>query len=166
MTDDLSQPRPASGQPDERPTGGPTFRERVVPGAGGWIAVLAFAGVFGVALSVVSVTVGAVVAAVLLGLGVVLAWTTSPVVTVIGGELHAGAAHIPLSLLGEVSVLDRAGVREQMGPPWDPRAFACLRTWAGGAIRVEVVDPQDPTPYWIVSSRRAGDLAAALSARD
>jgi hypothetical protein len=142
------------------------FRERLVPGVGGWSGVVVFAAVFGIALSVVSPLVGVVVAGVLLVLGVTLAWVTSPVVEVVGGELRAGAAHIPLEHLGGVGVLDRTGVREQMGPAWDPRAFACLRTWAGGAVRAEVLDPSDPTPYWIVSSRRASDLAAAISARD
>ena len=166
MTDDQAQPVPTPGQQAADRTAGTTFRERLVPGVGGWVAVVAFAGVFGVALSVVTTTVGVLVGVVLLVLGIAGAWQTSPVVEVAAGELRAGSAHIPLSLLGDVRVLDRAGVREQMGPPWDPRAFACLRTWAGGAVRVEVIDPQDPTPYWIVSSRRAGDLAAALSSRD
>lgn len=165
MTADLPQPAPASGPHDDHDTR-PAFRERLVPGVGGWLAVVAFAGVFGVALSVVTVTVGVVVGLVLLVLGGILAWVTSPVVEVVGAELHAGKAHIPLRFLGDVRVLDRDGVREQMGPTWDPRAFACLRTWTGGAVRVEVIDEADTTPYWIVSSRRAGDLAAALSARD
>jgi hypothetical protein len=165
MTADLPQPAPASG-PHDDDGAQPIFRERLVPGVGGWVAVVAFAGVFGVALSVISPTVGVVVGVVLLVLGAGLAWATSPVVEVRGGELHAGAAHIALPFLGDVRVLDRDGVREQMGPTWDARAFACLRTWAGGAVRVEVVDTTDVTPYWIVSSRRAGDLAAALSARD
>jgi hypothetical protein len=30
-------------------------------------------------------------------------------------------------------------------------------------VRVEVVDPQDPTPYWLVSTRRPDDLARALT---
>ena len=166
MTDDHAQPVPTSGRRDGDRTAGLPFHERLVPGVGGWVAVAAFAGVFGVALSVVTTTVGVLVGAALLVLGIAGAWLTSPVVEVTAGELRAGAAHIPLGLLGDVRVLDRAGVREEMGPPWDPRAFACLRTWAGGAVRVEVLDPQDPTPYWIVSSRRADDLAAALSVRD
>lgn len=132
---------------------------------GGWFGLVVLAGVVGVAASVAGTTVAVVVGAGVLVAGLVAAWVTSPVVEVVGADLRAGAACIPLRLLGEVRVLDRDGVREQMGPPWDPRAFACLRTWAGGGIRVEVLDPADPTPYWIVSSRRAGDLAAALSVR-
>ena len=139
------------------------FSERLLPGAGGWVGVLVFALVLAVALSVVNLVTAAVTGLVALVVGVVLAWLYSPVVAVRDGELVAGDAHIPLELLGEVTVLDRDGVQQAMGTRWDPRAFACLRTWAGGGVRVEVVDPHDPTPYWIVSSRRAHDLAAALT---
>lgn len=141
------------------------FSERLLPGPGGWIGVVAFAAVMGVALSVVSPAAAVVTGLVALAAGVLVAWAYSPVVAVRDGELVAGKAHIPVSLLGEVTVLDRAGVLRAMGTEWDPRAFACLRTWAGGGVRVEVTDPADPAPYWIVSSRRPHDLAAALADR-
>lgn len=32
------------------------------------------------------------------------------------------------------------------------------------AVRVEVLDPEDPTPYWVVSTRRPMELAASLEA--
>jgi hypothetical protein len=32
----------------------------------------------------------------------------------------------------------------------------------GPAVRIEVVDPDDPTPYWVISTRRPEDLIAAL----
>jgi hypothetical protein len=133
-----------------------------VPGPGVWAGVVVFAAVVAVAVSVASWTVSAVVGAVVLVVGVVLVLWSSPVVEVVAGELRAGSAHVPLSDLGAVVVLDRAGVGRAMGPAWDARAFACLRTWTGGAIHVEVLDPSDPTPYWIVSSRDAEGLAAAI----
>jgi hypothetical protein len=30
-------------------------------------------------------------------------------------------------------------------------------------VRVEITDPADPAPYWLVSSRRPVELAEALS---
>lgn len=141
------------------------FSERLLPGVGGWFAVVAFALVLGVALIVVNLTTAVLTAVVALVAGVALAWAYSPVVAVRDGELVAGRAHIPLSQLGEVTVLDREGIHQAMGTAWDPRAFACLRTWAKGGVRVDVVDPSDLTPYWIVSSRHAHDLAAALTDR-
>jgi hypothetical protein len=34
-----------------------------------------------------------------------------------------------------------------------------------GGVRVDVADDDDPTPYWLVSSRRPAALAAALTDR-
>jgi hypothetical protein len=33
-----------------------------------------------------------------------------------------------------------------------------------GGVRVDVADPDDPTPYWLVSSRHPDKLAEALRA--
>ncbi|MFE1975819.1 DUF3093 family protein [Streptomyces hygroscopicus] len=46
----------------------------------------------------------------------------------------------------------------------DPRAFMLLRSYIPTALRVEVTDPEDPTPYVYVSTRNPEALAAALTA--
>jgi hypothetical protein len=38
------------------------------------------------------------------------------------------------------------------------------RPWIKGAVQVHLDDPSDPTPYWVVSSRRPATLASALLA--
>lgn len=139
-----------------------SFAERLWPGPSGWSVVLATAVVSGIALLPVGTAPAVVAAVAALVVAVLVAVTTSPHVQVVDGELRAGAAHIPLELLGDVTVLDRAGVRRAMGPDLDARAYVCLRSWVDGAVRVEVVDPGDPTPYWIVSSRWPDALAEAI----
>nr|WP_284301161.1 DUF3093 family protein [Homoserinibacter gongjuensis] len=42
-------------------------------------------------------------------------------------------------------------------------AWLLIRGWIPDVVRVELDDPQDPTPYWIISSRRADELAAAIA---
>lgn len=140
------------------------FRERLLPGVGGFAAILGFAFVTFVALSVVSLRAAWVTGVVVGVAGLVAAWLTAPVVAVRDGELHAGRAHLPARLLGPVEVLDRDGVRATMGPGYDPRAFVCLRAWIGGAVVAPVTDPADPTPTWLISSRRPRALAAAIEA--
>ena len=140
------------------------FRERLLPGIGGIAAVVGFAFVTFVALSVVDLRAAWATAVAVGVAGLVGAWLTAPVVAVRDGELHAGRAHLPVSLLGPVEVLDREGVRAAMGPGYDPRAFVCLRAWIGGAVTAPVTDPADPTPTWLVSSRRPRALAAAIEA--
>lgn len=148
-----------------RPAAGALHSERLLPSLAGWFGIVAFALVLGVALTVAGPVAAVVTAVVTLVVGCAVAWWTAPVVEVRDGVLRAGGTEIPTSLLADVVTLDREGVREQMGTGWDARAFACLRTWTGGAIRADVVDPADPTPFWVVSTRRPDDLAAAVTAQ-
>jgi len=115
-------------------------------------------------------TLGYVVGAVAAVAVVVLLVTTSPVVVVDLGEpdvgegpsLEAGRAHIGAEHLGEAEMLDAGRLRAVMGPEADARAYLCHRSWVRQGVRVEVTDPRDPTPYWLVSSRRPEELVAAL----
>lgn len=149
-------PTPAS-------TVAPAYSERLWSGPLGWATVLIFGVFMGISLFPVNATVAIVVGAVVLVAGVVVSVTTAPRVAVAGGELRAGGAHIPLGLLGEVRELDAGETRVELGPALDARAYVCLRAGARTAVRVEVVDAADPTPYWLVSTRRPHELARAVT---
>jgi hypothetical protein len=141
-----------------------TFRERLWPGPLGWFLVIGFAGFIAIAVLPVDPAVALVAAAITALAGAVVAVRTSPVVAVVGGELRAGRARIPVGLLGQPRPLDRAGIRTALGPGSDARAHVCLRAWIGSAVEVPLLDPADPTPSWLVSSRRPSTLVAALEA--
>ncbi|MGO3432388.1 MAG: DUF3093 domain-containing protein, partial [Cellulosimicrobium funkei] len=133
MTDaaDRSTPsstRGAAGTPGTAGTA--SYRERLVPGVGGWAAALGFALVLGIALWPASHAVALGVGGLAAVAGVVALWWTSPVVDVADGELRAGRAHVPASLLGQVTTLDADAMRVQLGPRLDARAYVCLRAWA------------------------------------
>jgi hypothetical protein len=85
-------------------------------------------------------------------------------IRVADGVLHAGRAHIDTSLLGEISALDADQTRRTAGREADARAFLLLRPYLKRAVKVQLVDPADPTPYWLLSSRHPDRLAAALQA--
>ncbi|MGH4036114.1 DUF3093 domain-containing protein [Actinomycetota bacterium Odt1-20B] len=85
-------------------------------------------------------------------------------IRVVAGSLVAGDAKIPVSALGDAEVLDAEGARAWRTHRADPRAFMLLRSYIPTALRVEVVDPEDPTPYVYVSTRHPEALAAALAA--
>jgi hypothetical protein len=84
-------------------------------------------------------------------------------VRVVGGELRAGSAVLPLHHVGRVEVVDRRDKQAALGPELDPAAFVLHRAWVGPVVRVQVTDPADPTPYWVVSVRRPDRLLAALA---
>lgn len=89
------------------------------------------------------------------------------VVRVDGGELRVDDAHIPVSFVTEVNVLDARAKAALLGPAARPYAFVVQRPWISGGVRVVIDDPADPTPYWVVSSRHPAELASAIvAARD
>jgi hypothetical protein len=77
-------------------------------------------------------------------------------------ELWVGDAHLPLRFVGEVDVIDRHHKRKALGPELDPAAFVVHRGWINSVVRVHLTDPEDPTPYWMISTRRPERLAEAL----
>jgi hypothetical protein len=80
------------------------------------------------------------------------------------GQLTAGRARIGAEHLGEAVPLDVDAARRLAGPEADARAFLLLRPYLKRAVRVEITDPADPAPYWLLCTRRPDDLAAALRA--
>ncbi len=120
-----------------------------------WLAVLA-ATPEAVAWSVTAVAM-AVLVALFVSYG-------RPRVSVDGTTFRAGRAHIPLELVGPATALDADGVRRQAGVDADARAYLLLRPYLKRGVRVDIADPADPTPYWLVSSRRPDALVSALEA--
>ncbi len=78
------------------------------------------------------------------------------------GELRIKRAHIPLRYLGEVEVISKRnfGIERTRGA--DPAAFFATTFWISQGLKVQVKDERDPTPYWLISSRRSEELARAL----
>jgi hypothetical protein len=85
-------------------------------------------------------------------------------IVVSGGELRAGRAHISTTHLGTATPLDADQTRRLAGPEADARAYLLLRPYLKRAVRVEVTDPADRTPYWLLHTRHPDLLASALTA--
>ena len=83
-------------------------------------------------------------------------------VSVAEGWFRAGRARIEGVHLGAVAALDPEETRRVAGPEADARAYLLLRPYLKRAVRVEITDPADPAPYWLVSSRHPEELARAV----
>ncbi|MEU5319767.1 DUF3093 domain-containing protein [Streptomyces sp. NPDC021056] len=83
-------------------------------------------------------------------------------IRVVGGSLIAGEAKIPVTALGAAEVLDAEEARAWRTYKADTRAFLLLRAYIPTALRVEVTDPEDPTPYLYLSTREPERLAEAI----
>lgn len=88
----------------------------------------------------------------------------SAVVCVRDGTLTAGRASIPVRQLGAVQALDPETTRLLLGRHADARAYLLVRPYLRRAVRVDVNDPADPAPYWLVATRHPDRLVAALTA--
>lgn len=89
-------------------------------------------------------------------------WLSRTVVEVADGELWVGDAHLPLPFIADVDVIASSEKQRALGPELDPAAFIVHRPWARTAVRIWLDDDDDPTPYWVVSTRRPEQLAGLL----
>lgn len=79
-----------------------------------------------------------------------------------GVELWAGQAHLPVSVIARTAVVPRSAKSAALGRQLDPAAFVLHRNWVGPMVLVVLDDPDDPTPYWLVSCRRPDRVLSAL----
>jgi len=115
-------------------------------------------------LAPVSLEAGIIGAVVLYGGCLAVAFGTAPRIQVSEGRLSVAKASIPLDLVGEVVVYEGADATAQLRTKLDARAWLMIRGWVHTLVKVEITDPADPVPYWLLSSRRPHDLANAIAA--
>ena len=91
-----------------------------------------------------------------------LSQSTVLAVEVTVDQLRVGRASIDRKFLGTFEVLSSEQMRQFRGPLADPAGYMALRFWIATGVKIEITDPDDPTPYWLVSSKKAQPLMAAL----
>ena len=78
-------------------------------------------------------------------------------------ELRAGTAHIELKYLGQATALDSKEMGRLRTRDADPASFLIFRFWRSTGVKVEINDPRDQTPYWLITSKRNKELAEILN---
>jgi hypothetical protein len=102
-----------------------------------------------------------------IALGLLVSWLVSygsARLVVSEGSFRAGRAHIGGEHLGAATPLDPEETRRTAGVEADARAYLLLRPYLKRAVKVEITDPADPAPYWLVCTRHPEELARALTA--
>ncbi|MBM6592253.1 DUF3093 domain-containing protein [Brevibacterium sp. RIT 803] len=148
----------ATTQPETRVV----YTEKLGPSIGMWILIVIAAA--STALMVLPVwTAGTIILPVISF--VLLAWWLRSLgisIIVTERQLFVGDAHIDRRYVTDATGYDSEDARTARGTGLDARAFLMLRPWAKCAVRIDIHDESDPTPYWLVSSKRPMELAAAL----
>lgn len=99
----------------------------------------------------------------LLPLSVIIVWSLGRgAVEVCDGEVRTRGAHLPLRYVSGAIALDERTLRRVVGREGDPAAFVSIRPWIGPGVQLWLDDPDDPAPYWVLSSRHPQRLVDAI----
>lgn len=139
------------------------LRERVYPGwafylATGFIPLACAIILFAISVDYFLVTF-LIVEATILTTSII----TAPVISVTEESLAINSVSIPRNLVGSVSIVPTERGFAERGTELDPRAFLRLQVGVKELVKIMVLDPQDPTPYWLLSTRRGAELKSILN---
>lgn len=139
------------------------FRERLYPPLGLFVALLLGYPMVFLAAIPFGTEVAVIASACLPSAIIVTVYLFSPKL-LIADRLLAGRFSIPFDAIGEATALDGEEFKRLLGSGYDARARVMLGGYSKTGVRIEIVDPADPTPYVLLSSRRPQELASALRA--
>jgi hypothetical protein len=136
-----------------------SYSERVFPGLSFFLAtlfapaalyliVLAFDDLWALITFVVSE-----LAIIFLGL------LAAPTLSLSSKTLSIGNVKIPTQYVKAMTVVEASAQQSEKGPKLNPSAYVRFQVGVKGLLKVELNDPNDPTPYWLISSRNP-DLVA------
>ena len=94
---------------------------------------------------------------------VLIALKSQLIIEVDETELRAGPARIELKYLGQAIALDSKEMGRLRTRDADPASFLIFRFWRSTGVKVEIKDPRDQTPYWLITSKRNKELAEILN---
>ncbi|MPY11080.1 DUF3093 domain-containing protein [Arthrobacter bussei] len=155
-----------SSEPGEAPRNTPDqavlYEERLWPSPWIWLIAAGFSSATIVMFAPISMEVGFGAAAVVAAIVFTLLFTSTPRITVTPTTLTVGRATIERRYLGTAEWFTGDDATYQRGRGLNGLAYLCIRGWISPVVRVEVLDPDDRTPYWLASSRTPERLVAAL----
>ena len=94
---------------------------------------------------------------------VAIYFTSRLIIEVDSDELRVGKAHISRAHVGAVHVLTQKEMLAKRTRGADAAAFLAIRFWTPRGVVIEIEDPRDSTPYWLVTTKRGEKLALALA---
>jgi hypothetical protein len=143
----------------------PVFQERLWPSLGQWVFAfimtsslgIAYGRAFGADLG----TLVGIAATLVVAIGLVV---NTPLIQIDELNFRVGRARLPLQYVGKIQKLDADHSRRARSVDADSNAHFQLRGGIKNTVIVEVTDPQDPHPYWQISTRNPDALITALNA--
>ncbi|MSY98726.1 MAG: DUF3093 family protein [Actinobacteria bacterium] len=145
----------------------PIYQERITWSWWLWAFALFMAG--SVSLSIWAAlgnTPALIVSIIQFVLLIVASERTALEITVTKGWLLVGPAAIERAFIHNFKALDFAEYKRIRGVDADPASYLQIRFWISTALKLDIRDPKDKTPYWLISTNRATELAKVLNLAD
>jgi len=96
---------------------------------------------------------------------VVIVQKSALLIEVDESELRAGPARIELKYIGQTTALDSKEMGRLRTRDADPASYLIFRFWRSTGVKLELNDPRDQTPYWLITSKRNTELAEILNSK-
>lgn len=76
--------------------------------------------------------------------------------------LVAGEGNLPHTVVTRSLAVPKSAKRAAMGRQYDPATFAVSHDWVDEMALFVIEDPEDPTPYWLISTKDPEALLTAF----
>jgi hypothetical protein len=140
----------------------PHYSEWVLPNWSSFIPVLLLFPALWLTFLPINASVGVWSGLAATALVIFLMVAKSARISVPGESLQVAGAAIDRRFIASVSAIAKENAFAARGRELDPRAWIHFQSSVGTLVRVEISDPEDPTPYWLFSTRNPEKLKKAL----
>ena len=138
------------------------YRERLWPTPWLFISSLLLIPAVIIVFAPIKMIVGIVMAIAMYVAFVLFLVLSTKTIRIVDGYFHAGRASIPLEFLGTPEAFTREDAIEQRGQRLDARAWILIKGGIGPVVKLPILDVNDPTPYWLISTRHPKRLVDTL----
>jgi hypothetical protein len=139
------------------------YRERVLPSAATFLLPLVLAILSFAMLLPLSETAAWLTSLALAAFMTAILLFKAPQIRVSPEFLAVGRARISRKYIGKVAAVSSEQSFAERGHLLDANAFTSIQGSIKIMVKVEIVDPKDPAPYWLFTTRHPDELVAALS---
>jgi len=71
-------------------------------------------------------------------------------------------ANLPNTVVSRSMVVPGSARQNALGRQLDPAAYLVSRPWVSEHVLIVLDDPEDPTPYWLISAKHPEEVLAAF----
>ena len=94
----------------------------------------------------------------------VSAYFAAPVIEVSDESLSVSEIEVPLEFVSAVTVINAEDGFAERGVRLSPAAYTRFQLGVKTMVKIELSDPNDKTPYWLIASKNPQGVVAAFEA--